>query len=174
MGRAKPFPSFPVASFPMVSLPVEPDRVDGLEAKVVLMREPTDRDLGARLRAAGVTLTLQRLVMARVFLSRPVHLTADQAWARAKEIMPELSRATVYNTIDLFERSALLRRLIVSTDRVVFDSTTTPHHHFYDMTTGEVTDIADGDLRLIGTPTLPPGMEIDGIEVVVRMRRREG
>jgi len=133
-----------------------------------------DQDLADRLRAQGVTLTLQRLVIARVLLAKPVHLTADQVWVRAKEIMPEISRATVYNTLDLFERSGLLRRLIVDTEKVVFDSTTTPHHHYYDLTTGEVSDVPEGDLAVVGVPMLPPGLELVDVDVVVRVRRRPG
>jgi Fur family transcriptional regulator, iron response regulator len=146
---------------------------DRLETGKVRMSDITDQDLADRLRGAGVALTLQRLVIARVLLSRPVHLTADQVWGRAKEIMPEISRATVYNTLDLFERSALLRRLIVDAEKVVFDSNTAPHHHLYDAATGEVIDIAAGELRVIGMPTLPPGMELEDVDVVVRVRRRE-
>lgn len=136
------------------------------------MPEVTDQDLADRLRAQGVSLTLQRLVIARVLLSHPVHLTADQIWGRAKDIMPEISRATVYNTLDLFERSGLLRRLIIDAEKVVFDSNTAPHHHLYDSTTGEVIDIAPGELQVIGMPTLPPGVELEDVDVVVRVRRR--
>lgn len=163
MGQAKPRSPFSV----------EPARDDRLETGTIRMSDITDQDLADRLRAAGVALTLQRLVIARVLLSRPVHLTADQVWGRAKEIMPEISRATVYNTLDLFERSALLRRLIVDAEKVVFDSNTSPHHHLYDAGTGEVIDIAAGELRVIGMPTLPPGMELEDVDVVVRVRRRE-
>lgn len=131
-----------------------------------------DRDLSDRLRLCGVSLTLQRLVIARVLLSRPVHLTADQVWARAKELMPDVSRATVYNTLDLFERSGLLRRLIIDAEKVVFDSNTAPHHHLYDASTGEVIDIAPGELKVIGMPSLPADMELEDVDVVVRVRRR--
>lgn len=132
----------------------------------------TDQDLADRLRVQGVSLTLQRLVIARVLLSHPVHLSADQVWGRARDIMPEISRATVYNTLDLFERSGLLRRLIIDSEKVVFDSNTAPHHHLYDSTTGEVIDIAPGELQVIGMPTLPPGVELEDVDVVVRVRRR--
>lgn len=131
-----------------------------------------DRALADRLRASGVSLTLQRLVIARVLLARPVHLTADQVWGRAKELMPEISRATVYNTLDLFERSGLLRRLIIDAEKVVFDSNTAPHHHLYDASTGEVIDIAPGELKVIGMPSLPADMELEDVDVVVRVRRR--
>lgn len=137
------------------------------------MNDVTDQDLADRLRANGVALTLQRLVIARVLLTRPIHLTADQVWARAKEIMPEISRATVYNTLDLFERCNLLRRLIIDAEKVVFDSNIHPHHHLYDAGTGEVVDIAPGELKVIGVPSLPPGMELEDVDVVVRIRRKQ-
>lgn len=156
------------AAFPSVS-----NAEVGEEREFVSMSDMTDQDIADRLRTAGVALTLQRLVIARVLLSRPVHLTADQVWTRAREIMPEISRATVYNTLDLFERSALLRRLIIDAEKVVFDSNTAPHHHLYDAATGDVIDIAPGELRVIGMPTLPPGMELEDVDVVVRVRRRE-
>ena len=92
---------------------LEPDvELDAFgEAGTVRMSDLTDQDIADRLRTGGIALTLQRLVIARVLLSRPIHLTADQVWARARVIMPEISRATVYNTLDLFERSTLWRRI---------------------------------------------------------------
>jgi Fur family iron response transcriptional regulator len=155
------------------SPPGHPDQRD-VEVVERHARHPsgTDAVIVDRLRQAGVALTLQRLVIAQVLLARPVHLTADQVWGLARELMPEISRATVYNTLDLFERSHLLRRLIVDTEKVVFDSNTNPHHHLYDVTTGEVTDIAAGELTVVGTPTLPPGVELEDVDVVVRVRRR--
>jgi Fur family iron response transcriptional regulator len=136
------------------------------------MSELDDPDLADRLRAAGIALTLQRLVIARVLLSRPIHLAADQVWERAQVIMPAISRATVYNTLDLFVRFDLLRRLIIAPEKVVYDSDTAPHHHLYDASTGELTDISAGEVEVIGMPTLPPGMEVAGVDVVVRIRQR--
>lgn len=128
--------------------------------------------LSDRLRQAGVPLTLQRLAVAHVMLGAPVHLTADEALARARRLMPEISRATVYNTLNLFQDKGLLRAIIVDADRVVFDTTTTPHHHFYDVDTGEVTDVPAGEIKVVGTPTLPPDFAVEDINVVVRIRRR--
>jgi len=156
------------------NLPLQGAEDDDRIGAAVHMNDASDQDIAERLRAAGISLTLQRLVIARVLLSRPIHLTADQVWARARVIMPEISRATVYNTLDLFERSNLLRRLIIDSEKVVFDSNTAPHHHLYDASTGEVTDISPGELKVIGMPSLPPGMELEDVDVVVRIRPRAG
>jgi Fur family transcriptional regulator, iron response regulator len=129
-------------------------------------------EVGIRLRNAGVPLTLQRLAIAHVMLATPVHITADDVLSRARAIMPEISRATVYNTLKLFRDRGLLREVIVNAEQVVFDSTTAPHHHFYDVDTGMVTDVPAGEITVVGTPSLPPDVEIESIELVVRVRRR--
>ncbi|GAA2819984.1 Fur family transcriptional regulator [Kitasatospora paracochleata] len=56
-------------------------------------------DLLVRLRARGWRLTSQRRVVAEVLDGDHVHLTADEVHARAVERLPEISRATVYNTL---------------------------------------------------------------------------
>src|SRR3954468_20963100 len=56
-------------------------------------------DLLERLRDRGWRLTAQRRVVAEVLDGDHVHLTADEVHARAIERLPEISRATVYNTL---------------------------------------------------------------------------
>lgn len=56
-------------------------------------------DLLERLRERGWRLTAQRRVVAEVLDGDHVHLTADEVHARAIERLPEISRATVYNTL---------------------------------------------------------------------------
>ncbi|HET6856217.1 MAG TPA: transcriptional repressor, partial [Streptomyces sp.] len=52
-----------------------------------------------RLRERGWRMTAQRRVVAQVLDGDHVHLTADEVHARAAEILPEIARATVYNTL---------------------------------------------------------------------------
>ena len=56
-------------------------------------------DLLERLRAHGWRMTSQRRVVAEVLDGDHIHLTADEVHARATERLPEISRATVYNTL---------------------------------------------------------------------------
>lgn len=56
-------------------------------------------DLLRRLRARGWRLTAQRRVIAEVLDGEHVHYTADEVHARAVELLPEISRASVYNTL---------------------------------------------------------------------------
>jgi Fur family iron response transcriptional regulator len=125
---------------------------------------------GDRLRDVGIPLTLQRLAIAQVLLPQPIHLTADQVLARVKDVVPETSRATVYNTLKLFREKGLVRELIVDAERTVFDSNTSPHFHLYDGDTGQVTDISAETMQIIGTPQLPEGMELEEVDIIIRVR----
>ena len=77
--------------------------------------------MSARLREHGITPTLQRLQVAEVMLSAPVHLTADQVLARARALTPEISRATVYSTLSLLAERGLIRTLVIEGEALVFD-----------------------------------------------------
>ncbi|MFF7333247.1 transcriptional repressor [Streptomyces sp. NPDC008150] len=56
-------------------------------------------DLLGRLRGRGWRMTSQRRVVAEVLDGDHVHLTADEVHAAAARLLPEISRATVYNTL---------------------------------------------------------------------------
>ncbi|GHA90953.1 Fur family transcriptional regulator [Streptomyces termitum] len=71
-------------------------------------------DLLERLRARGWRMTSQRRVVAEVLTGEHVHLTADEVHARAAERLPEIARATVYNTLG--ELVALGEVVELSTD----------------------------------------------------------
>jgi len=127
---------------------------------------------GARLRSAGIPLTLQRLAIAQIMLCAPVHLTADQVFSRVKGLIPEISRATVYNTLKLFSEKGLVRELVIDAERTVFDSNTEPHPHVYNVETGELTDLGAGDLKVVGSARLPEGVEVEAVDIVVRVRKK--
>jgi len=122
------------------------------------------------LRRHGIAPTHQRLEIAHVLFSRCEHLAADQILALANERFAETSKATVYNTLNLFRDRGLIREVIVDPRRVFYDPNTDPHHHLYNVDTGELTDIAAEDLQISGMPVLPPGMVTEGVDVIVRIR----
>jgi Fur family ferric uptake transcriptional regulator len=57
------------------------------------------KDLIERLRQREWRMTAQRRVIAEVLAGKHVHLTADDVYQRAVARLPEISRATVYNTL---------------------------------------------------------------------------
>ena len=131
-----------------------------------------DRDQAAELLVrAGVKPTAQRLDIACLLFARPQHLSADRLLAGLRSIGQDCSRATVYNTLRLFERQGLIREIVVDPSRVFFDSTPGPHHHFYNVDTGELSDIEANQVSLCRLPELPCGTEHAGTDVIVRIRQ---
>lgn len=122
------------------------------------------------LRRHGVAPTHQRLEIANVLFGRGEHLAADQILALVNKRRAETSKATVYNTLNLFRDCGLIREVNVDPKRVFYDPNTQPHHHLYNVDTGEIVDIATADLAVSGLPDLPPGMVTEGIDIVVRIR----
>jgi Fur family iron response transcriptional regulator len=131
-----------------------------------------DAEVEARLRAAGVNPTPQRVEIGSLLFPAPVHLSADQILHRLRDAGCRISKATVYNTLNLFTAQGLLRAISVDPDRLVYDSNTTSHHHFYNEDTGELTDIEQWAVGVPGIPTPPAGTRAESIEVLVRLRSR--
>lgn len=127
-------------------------------------------DLQQRLLRAGIRPTLQRLAVASVLLGRPTHLTAEQVRAAALARLPDLSRATVYAVLQLFVARGLLKALPVDGAATVYDSTMEPHHHLYDVETGEVADLPLAKLQVLGLTEALAGMHLDSVDVIVRVR----
>ena len=126
--------------------------------------------LEERLRNAGITPTAQRLEIAGVLLGKPCHLSAEQLLQKLRAAGSRVSKATVYNTLNLFSRKGIIKEVAVDPSRLFYDSTTSRHHHFYNVDTGELADIKPDSLEITRMPELPEGMEAESVEVVIRIR----
>lgn len=136
------------------------------------LMESTRESLVEALRTHGINPTHQRIEIAYALFSRREHLSADQILAIVNGRHSETSKATVYNTLNLFLEKKLIRKVIVDPDRVFYDPNTGPHHHFYNVDTGELADIDAREITVSGLPPLPEGMATDGVDVIVRIRSR--
>jgi Fur family iron response transcriptional regulator len=121
----------------------------------------------------GIRPTSQRVKVAEILLTSPRHLTAEQILVALREATGHVSKATVYNTLNLFVEQGLAREIHADPERCVYDSTMAPHHHFQNVDTGEMTDIRPDDLTFARLPPLPPGTEIESVDVVIRVRRKD-
>jgi len=129
------------------------------------------RDAISRLLAEhGLQVTSQRLDIAEYVLSRPQHLSAEQILSALRARGARVSKATVYNTMNLFSERGLVRTVEVDPERLYYDSTSEPHHHFYNVDTGELFDIPVDGLKLSVDTDLPAGTETDGVDIVIRVR----
>ncbi len=132
---------------------------------------PYTRDnLVGVLRSHGINPTHQRIEIAYALFSRQEHLSADQVMAIVNERHSETSKATVYNTLNLFLEKGLIREVIVDPSKVFYDPNTSPHYHMYDVHSGRLTDIDAGEVRVTGLPSLPEGMMTEGMDIIIRVR----
>ena len=127
-------------------------------------------DILAKFHDRGVLPTTQRMEVANVLLTKPQHLSAEQIIERLQEENCTVSKATVYNTLNLFTKCGLIKECLVDPERRFYDSTTEPHHHFYNADTGELSDIPMSAIEFSGLPSLPMGTELHGTELIVRIR----
>jgi len=130
----------------------------------------TPEELVTLLREHDINPTSQRVEIAQVLFARGEHLSAEDVFTLVNDGSVHVSKATVYNSLGLFAERGLIREVIADPARVFYDPNTTPHHHFYDTSTGRLMDIAAEDVQIHGLPALPEGMHLEGVDVIVRMR----
>lgn len=118
----------------------------------------------------GILPTPQRVEIAGILLDKPQHLSAEQIIETLKAADSGVSKATVYNTLNLFAERGLIREVMVDPVRKFYDSTTRPHHHFYNVDTGELADIPDEQVAFQQLPELPEGTQSESVEVLIRVR----
>lgn len=139
------------------------------------MSKAIDRDnLQSELERRGIQATAQRMRIAELLFARDQHLTAEQIIATLAAQGRRVSKATVYNTLNLFAQKGLLKSLKVDPERGLFDSNLTPHHHIHVEDTGELIDVPPGAVQFAKLPPLPPGTESVAVDVVIRVRRQGG
>jgi Fur family iron response transcriptional regulator len=132
----------------------------------------SDAAITARLRECGVRMTAQRLRIARVLLAAPRHLDAEQVAAALHASGSRISKATIYNTLNLFVQRGLLRPLAVGLSKTSFDSNVSAHFHFHDEHSGALIDLPLPEVEFARLPAPPPGMEVAGIDLVIRLRKQ--
>ncbi|MGF1510789.1 MAG: Fur family transcriptional regulator [Myxococcota bacterium] len=121
-----------------------------------------------RLRKRGWRMTAQRRAVAESLTGSNLHLTAEEVFDRAGHILPELSRATVYNTLNELVDMGELQ--VASFDggltRRYDPNAVQPHHHLSCRSCGKVVDIPQ-------RPSLPDlskrhrqGFEVETVHVV--------
>ena len=125
-----------------------------------------------RMADCGIRPTAQRVRIASLLLSEPQHLSAEQILANLRASGARVSKATVYNTLNLFASRGLIRQLSVDGTRAWFDSNVDAHYHFHDLASGALIDVPVPDVEFSRLPPPPPGTEVDGIDLVIRLRKK--
>ena len=121
--------------------------------------------------ACDIQATSQRVEIAEILFEKQQHMSAEQLIDRLRRDGSGVSKATVYNTLNLFAERGLVRECIVDPERRFYDSNTAEHHHFFLIDSGELLDIPDGAIRFSDLPDVPAGGHIESVEVLIRIRQ---
>jgi Fur family transcriptional regulator, iron response regulator len=120
----------------------------------------------------GIAPTEQRVEIARLLFARHQHLSAEQILARLSRDSARVSKATVYNTLNLFAETGLVREVVIDSTKRFYDSNPDPHHHLFHTDSGRLEDVAPARVQIGDLPGLPASMEVLGVDVVIRVGPR--
>ena len=130
-------------------------------------------DLRTKLRRSGLRPTRQRVALGwLLFAKGDRHITAERLYEEATSARVAISLATVYNTLHQFTEAGLLREIAVDGSKTYFDTNLSNHHHFLVEETNALLDIPGSHIEVTALPDAPTGMEIDRVDVIIRLRRK--
>jgi Fe2+ or Zn2+ uptake regulation protein len=129
------------------------------------------RDSITILRQCGIQPTPQRIAVVDFVFKTKAHPSADKILDGVREACPTISRATVYNTLNLLVEKGLLRTQILKEGTIIFDPNISRHHHFVDEDSGKVYDIPWEALKVTENKSLRE-FEIRDYQVVMRGRKK--
>ncbi|MFC7292409.1 Fur family transcriptional regulator [Hirschia litorea] len=96
----------------------------------------------------GLRMTEQRRVIAKVLSNADDHPDAEELHRRASAVDSNISLATVYRTVRLFEESGIIERLDFRDGRARYEEATDDHHdHLINVKTGEVIEFVDEEIE---------------------------
>jgi Fur family transcriptional regulator, stress-responsive regulator len=127
------------------------------------------RPLVVRLRDRGWRLTAQRRVIAEALAGEHVHLTADEVFDRARRALPEVSRATVYNTLHELVGMGEVHEMSHVDGRRRYDPNVDErHHHLLCVDCGRMLDVTSDEPQLASDQR--HGFELLDVEITFRAR----
>lgn len=104
----------------------------------------------SRCEARGLRLTEQRRTIAGVLEIADDHPDVEELYARATAADPQISLATVYRTVKLFEEAGILDKHDFGDGRARYETADRDHHdHLIDMQTGEVIEFIDPEIEAL-------------------------
>ena len=101
-------------------------------------------------RENGLSVTPQRLSIYKALIGDTSHPKPEDVYKRIEKEHPTISLATVYKTLETFERYGIITMVTPLHNTVRYDTMTQPHHHIVCVKCKKVIDLFDD--RLIDLP----------------------
>lgn len=103
-----------------------------------------------RCEAKGLRMTEQRRIIAGVLEESDDHPDVEELYTRAVARDADISIATVYRTVKLFEEAGILDKLEFGDGRARYEDATRDHHdHLIDMNSGDVIEFVDPEIEAL-------------------------
>ena len=113
-------------------------------------------------------MTKQRAAILEVIRSDKCHHTAEEILALARQKLPSISRATVYNNLKSLEEEQIIRKITGDDASARYDGSFIPHGHMLCDCCGRVWDFSISELGSLITDAI--GQSFDSYELKVRIR----
>ena len=127
-------------------------------------------DLVSALRARGLRVTPQRVVLHRALLELDRHVTADELLEAVGERLPNVALPTIYATLELLEELGMVRR-VQRAGTTLYDPRTDAHHHLVCTACGSIEDVeTDLDTVALERAASRGGFSPERVEAVVHGR----
>ncbi|MCK4466958.1 MAG: transcriptional repressor [Desulfobacterales bacterium] len=95
----------------------------------------------AELNKKGSTLTIQRHAVLEYLYENRTHPTVEEIYHSLKEKFSTISKATIYNTLELLKNHGLIQEITIEKGKLRFDYEVKPHHHFFCRKCGYICDL---------------------------------
>lgn len=117
----------------------------------------------------GLRMTKQRQVVYDVLCDERDHPTAQTVFERAKEKLPKVSLATIYNCLEALVTHEVVKQVNIDREPSRYCPNTCDHGHFHDKTSGDVIDVKfKPDVDLTKFLDLPEGAVIENLELNIK------
>ena len=132
--------------------------------------DSVSNDLSTALRARGMRVTPQRVVLHRALRELDRHVTADELLDSVADRLPNVSLPTIYATLELLEELGMVRR-VQRAGTTLFDPRVDSHHHLICTVCGSIEDLDSAlDTAMLERGAAKHGFEHERIEAVVHGR----
>lgn len=114
-------------------------------------------------------LTKQREAILQVIRDEPEHLTANDVFDKAKQILPGISFATVYNSLRYLKDAGLIAEISFGSGASRFDSKLTRHDHAICSKCGKLVDMElDLPAELVNRAAEFSRFKLESLELTLR------
>lgn len=117
----------------------------------------------------GLRMTKQRKEIYHILMEYRDHPTASEVYMRAKECLPSISQATVYNCLQALVQHQIIRQVNFERESSRYCPNLREHVHFHDSATGAIHDVDfKPGFQLNELLQLPEGVQVEDIEITLR------